>query len=103
MHIGYIPSEVVIGLSKLARIAEMFSRRLQLQERLTTQVAHIIMDTLKPQGVVVVVESSHLCVAMRGVGKTGTTTVTTCGLGCFQDDKDIHKFFGLIGCGRGVS
>lgn len=96
MHIGYIPSGTVIGLSKLPRIAEMFSRRLQVQERLTTQVANAIMVAINPKGVVVVMESSYLCMVMRGVQKTGATTITTCVLGCFNDTDTRNEFLGLI-------
>ncbi|CAG9942282.1 unnamed protein product [Clonostachys rosea f. rosea IK726] len=76
IHIGYIPSKMVIGLSKIARIAEIFSRRLQIQERLTEEVAQAIMDILTPQGVAVVMESSHMCMVIRGVEKTSSTTLT---------------------------
>lgn len=101
MHIGYVPSDTVIGLSKLPRIAEIFSRRLQIQERLTKQVAHAIMDILKPQGVAVVMESCHLCMVMRGVEKTSTTTITSCVLGCFEkDSKTRAEFFSLVGVNR---
>lgn len=86
MHIGYIPSGKVIGASSLTRIAEVFARRLQIQERLTSQVANAIMDVLKPHGVAVVMESSHLCMAMRGVEKTGSITITDCMLGCFNNN-----------------
>ncbi|EXK76215.1 GTP cyclohydrolase I [Fusarium oxysporum f. sp. raphani 54005] len=101
MHIGYIPSNTVIGLSKLPRVAEIFSRRLQIQERLTKQVAHAIMDILKPQGVAVVMESSHLCMVMRGVEKTGATTLTSCMLGCFeQKSKTRNEFMHYVGVNR---
>ncbi|KAF7547140.1 hypothetical protein G7Z17_g7931 [Cylindrodendrum hubeiense] len=101
MHIGYIPSDTVIGLSKLPRIAEMYARRLQIQERLTKEVAHAIMEILKPQGVAVVMESSHLCMVMRGVEKTSTTTITSCVLGCFErKSKTRNEFFSLVGVNR---
>lgn len=98
MHIGYIPSNTVIGLSKLPRIAEVFSRRLQIQERLTKQVALAVMNILKPQGVAVIMESSHLCMVMRGVEKTNTTTLTSCMLGCFKGkSKTRNEFMQLVG------
>ncbi|KAK5107440.1 GTP cyclohydrolase 1 [Meristemomyces frigidus] len=100
MHIGYIPSDIIIGLSKLPRIAEMFSRRLQIQERLTKEVAGAIMQSLTPQGVVVIMESSHLCMAMRGVQKTGTTTITCCALGSFEEPKVRNEFMSLVGVNR---
>lgn len=101
MSIGYIPNETVIGLSKLPRIAEMFARRLQIQERLTKEVAHAIMEILKPQGVAVVMESSHLCMVMRGVEKTTTSTITSCVLGCFErKSKTRNEFLSLVGVNR---
>lgn len=101
MHIGYIPSDTVIGLSKLPRIAEMFSQRLQIQERLTKEVAEAIIEILKPQGVAVVMESSHLCMVMRGVEKTGSTTTTCCFRGCFETkSKPRSEFMNLIGINR---
>ncbi|KAM5341882.1 hypothetical protein ACJ41O_014913 [Fusarium nematophilum] len=101
MHIGYIPSDTVIGLSKLPRIAEIFSRRLQIQERLTKDVAHAIMEILNPQGVAVVMESSHLCMVMRGVEKTSATTLTSCLLGCFEHNSKTRKeFLHLVGMKR---
>lgn len=101
MHIGYIPSDTVIGLSKLPRIAEMYSRRLQVQERLTKEVAHAIMEILKPQGVAVVMEAKHLCMAMRGVQKTTSSTITSCVLGCFERKfKTRNEFLSLVGVNR---
>lgn len=93
MAIGYVPNGRVIGLSKLARLAEMFSRRLQVQERLTKQVALAVSEVLKPQGVAVVMESNHLCMVMRGVQKTGTTTTTSCMLGCMRSSAISREEF----------
>jgi GTP cyclohydrolase I len=101
MHIGYIPRQSVIGLSKVARIAEMFGRRLQIQERLTKEVADALMEVLHPRGVAVVMESSHLCMSMRGVGKSTATTVTSCVAGCFEaDEKTRGEFLSLVGLYR---
>ncbi|KAF2140270.1 uncharacterized protein K452DRAFT_310029 [Aplosporella prunicola CBS 121167] len=97
MHIGYIPNRRVLGLSKLARIAEMFARRLQVQERLTKQVALALSEVLQPQGVAVVMESSHLCMVMRGVGKTTSTTTTSCMLGRMRSTaKTREEFLNLV-------
>ncbi|KAI1266582.1 GTP cyclohydrolase I [Xylariaceae sp. FL1019] len=101
MHIGYIPKNNVIGISKLPRIAEMFARRLQVQERLTREVANAIMEVLQPQGVAVVMESAHLCMVMRGVQKTTATTITSCVLGCFErKEKTRNEFLSLVGVNR---
>ena len=101
MHIGYIPSNTVIGLSKLARIAEMFSRRLQIQERLTKEVALALSEKLEPQGVAVVVESSHLCMVMRGVQKTRASTTTSCMLGAMRSSaKTREEFLSLLNRGK---
>mmetsp|Transcript_7932 Transcript_7932/g.12731 ORF Transcript_7932/g.12731 Transcript_7932/m.12731 type:complete len:262 (+) Transcript_7932:320-1105(+) len=97
MHIAYIPNGRVVGLSKLARIAEVFARRLQVQERLTKQVAQAVWDALKPQGVAVVCECQHMCMVSRGVQKAGSSTVTSCMLGVFRDDERTRReFLGLI-------
>ncbi|HEX2863927.1 MAG TPA: GTP cyclohydrolase I FolE [Deinococcales bacterium] len=92
-HIGYIPKDKILGLSKFARITDMFSRRLQVQERITTQIAEAIRELLEPEGVGVVLEGLHLCMAMRGVEKQRSSTVTTAMLGVFRDDPRTRREF----------
>jgi GTP cyclohydrolase I len=92
-HVAYIPSEKVIGLSKIPRIVEMFARRLQVQERMTRQIADTIDEILNPQGVAVVIEGSHMCSMMRGVKKQEASMVTSAMLGCFKkSDKTRNEF-----------
>jgi len=97
-HIAYLPDKKILGLSKLARIVELFSRRLQVQERLTNQIAQAISDALEPQGVAVVMEAQHLCMQMRGIEKAHSVAVTSCLLGVYRDNPELRtEFFALIG------
>jgi len=90
-HVAYIPSKKVVGLSKLARVVEVFSKRLQTQERLTMQIAKTIMNVLQPRGVAVTIDASHQCMTNRGVKKEDTTTITNYFLGAFKDDLSFQN------------
>ena len=93
VHVAYIPNGKVIGLSKVPRLIEVFSRRLQIQERLTTQIAETIQKVIQPQGVGVVIEARHLCMMMRGVEKQHSAAVTSSMLGCFRDEQETRQEF----------
>jgi GTP cyclohydrolase IA len=95
-HIAYIPNGHITGLSKLARVVDVFARRLQVQERLTHQILDAIQDTLKPQGVAVVIEAQHLCMMMRGVQKQNSVTTTSAFSGQFEDSRTRNEFMQLI-------
>lgn len=96
-HVAYIPNDKVVGLSKIARMVNMFARRLQIQERLTSQIAKAIQDKLSPQGVGVIVEARHLCMVMRGVEKQHSTATTSAMLGVFRDNKQTRdEFLSLV-------
>lgn len=97
-HIGYIPNDKIIGLSKLARLADIFARRLQNQERLTNQIAETLMTNLKPKGVGVILEGKHFCMMSRGVQKQDSSMVTSSLYGIFMDKKSVkEEFLTLIG------
>jgi len=97
VHVAYIPNGKVIGLSKIPRLIELFSRRLQIQERLTTQIAETIQKVIQPQGVGVVIEARHLCMMMRGVEKQHSAAVTSSMLGCFREEQETRtEFLSLI-------
>src|ERR1700677_3051038 len=96
VHVAYIPDGKVIGLSKAPRLVEVFARRLQVQERLTRQIAEAIQDAIHPQGVGVVIEARHLCMMMRGVEKQNSSTVTSAMLGVFQEQNTRAEFLSLV-------
>ena len=97
-HVGYLPTNRVVGISKLARVVEAYARRLQVQEKMNAQIANTIEKVLHPKGVAVVIEASHQCMTTRGVHKTGVTMVTSTMLGAFRDNSDTRReFLNIIG------
>jgi GTP cyclohydrolase I len=100
-HVAYIPSKKVVGLSKIARLVNMYARRLQIQERLTSQIANAIQERLSPEGVGVIVEARHLCMVMRGVEKQNSAAMTSAMLGAFRENKQTRdEFLSLIKGGK---
>jgi GTP cyclohydrolase I len=96
VHVAYIPDKAVTGLSKIPRIVDVFARRLQIQERMTTQIKNCIQQTLKPLGVMVIIEAQHLCMQMRGVEKQNSITTTSDFTGAFNQAKTREEFISLI-------
>ena len=96
VHVAYIPKGKVIGLSKIARLVEVFARRLQVQERMTRQIADAIQEAIAPQGVGVVIEARHLCMMMRGIEKQNSSTVTSAMVGCFHEKETRAEFLSLV-------
>jgi GTP cyclohydrolase I len=96
VHVAYVPRGKVIGLSKIPRLVEVFARRLQVQERLTRQIADAIQEAISPLGVGVIVEARHLCMMMRGIEKQHSSTVTSAMLGCFRQKETRHEFLSLV-------
>ena len=97
VHVAYIPKDKVLGISKIARLVDVFAKRLQIQEKMTAQIAGTLNDLLKPHGVAVVVEAAHMCMSMRGVSKTGSVMQTSHLLGSFRDDpRTRQEFFSLL-------
>ena len=102
-HVAYMPDRKIVGLSKIPRLVDMYARRLQVQERLTTQIASTLNDVLQPRGVAVVIEAVHLCMVMRGVEKQNSKAVTSAMLGSFRDRPETRaEFMELIKAGRGL-
>ena len=96
-HVAYIPQQKIVGISKLVRLVEIYARRLQVQERMTNQIAQTLLEVLDPQGVAVVIEAEHMCMQMRGVQKSGSTMITSAMLGTFRKDpKTRREFMSLI-------
>jgi len=96
-HIAYIPNGNIVGLSKIPRVADAFARRLQVQERLTTEILNCIQETLNPLGVAIVIECKHLCMSMRGIQKQNSVTTTSAFTGAFENEKTRAEFIHLIG------
>lgn len=100
-HVAYLPDGCVLGLSKIARTVDIFARRLQTQENMTAQIAHTIDDALQPRGVAVMIEAEHMCMAMRGIRKQGSTTMTTGYTGAFHNSpEEQQNFFSMLRMGR---
>lgn len=100
-HVGYLPDGKVVGLSKIARVVDIFARRLQTQEAMTAQVAGVIQDVLNPRGVAVMIEAEHMCMAMRGIRKQGSTTLTSTFTGAFRDQPEEQaRFLTMLRDGR---
>ena len=92
-HIAYVPDGKVVGLSKLARTVEVYARRPQIQEQMTVQIAQALMEHLRPQGVMVMLEAEHMCMTMRGIKKPGSKTVTIAKKGCFEENPKLQEYF----------
>lgn len=97
IHVGYIPGPKVVGISKIARVAQIFARRLQIQERLTNQIADTINDGIGAQGVMVIINAEHLCMKMRGIKNNGSSTTTSAIRGCFEKAECRNEFLSLVG------
>jgi GTP cyclohydrolase I len=96
-HVAYLPDRRVVGISKLARVVDVYAKRLQIQEKMTAQIARTIHDVLEPRGVAVIIESEHECMTTRGVHKSGVTMVTSQMLGAFRDSETRRELLALIG------
>ncbi len=99
-HVAYLPNERILGLSKLARLVEVYARRLQVQERMTTQITDALMRSLQPKGAACVIQATHMCMASRGVAKHHSETITSSLKGCFRDAKTRAEFLNFIRCDR---